>query len=155
MTAKPRARPFQGTIDCTQKCPGGSPCDCQDPFGHIHSLHVCVDSSCFCHARERYEPAPEPEWKDIKVIGNLHLRQYLGKTGFQPLRPKNLTYDEYQDLLRARGVKKIPDEVAPGWFGDDLDLETFDALLDLMDDDEPDPLQRQINHILREDESNG
>ena len=118
--------------DCSGKCPGGSPCYCQVQPGSTHSMCICNDPACLCHARERYEPAPEPEWKDIKVIGNLHLRQYLGKTGFQPLRPKNLTYDEYQDLLRARGEVKIPDEVAPGWF--DMDLETFDNMLDLMEE---------------------
>ena len=141
--------------NCDSRCPGGSPCYCRVWPGCKHSLCVCSDPDCPCHARERYEPAPEPDWKDIAVIGNLHLRQYLGKTGLQPLKPKDLTYQEWQDLKRARGLEKIPDEVAPGWFGDDLDLETYDTLLDLMDDDESDPLQRQINHLLRKDASNG
>ena len=64
----------------------------------------------------------------------IRFRQYLGKTGFQPLRPKNLTYQEWVDLRQARGEIPIPDDVAPGVFGDDLDLETFDNLLDLMEE---------------------
>ena len=121
--------------DCSAKCPGGSPCYCQVQVGSTHSLCICSDPTCPCHARERYEPAPEPEWREVATFGNIRFRQYLGKTGFQPLKPKNLTYDEYQDLLRARGLVKIPDEVAPGFFGDDLDLDTFDNLLDLMEDE--------------------
>lgn len=38
---------------CRKRCPGGNACICH---GHIpHVLHICHDSRCACHSRERYE----------------------------------------------------------------------------------------------------
>jgi hypothetical protein len=51
------------------------------------------------------------------------------------LQPKNLTYEEWIDLRRARGEIPIPDDVAPGIFGEELDIETFDNLIDLMEEE--------------------
>lgn len=120
--------------DCTGKCSGGSPCYCQVEPGSNHSMCICSDPECFCHARERYEPPPQPDWKEIAVVRGIRFRQYLGKTGLQCLKPKDLTYQEWRDLQRARGLEKIPDEVAPGHFDNELDLETFDNLLDLIEE---------------------
>jgi hypothetical protein len=96
---------------------------------------ICSNPACFCHSRERYEPAPEPEWKEIAVVHGIRFRQYLGKTGPQKLKPKDLSYAEYHALRQARGLEPIPDEVAPGYFAQDVDLETYENLMDLMEEE--------------------
>ena len=121
--------------DCSSKCPEGRPCYCQVAPGSTHSMCICSDPTCLCHARERYDPTPEPDWKDIATVGQIKFRQYLGKTGLVRVKPRDLNFDEWHDLLRAKGLETIPDSVAPGKFGDGLDLETFDNLLDLMEED--------------------
>ncbi len=40
--------------DCIHRCPQGNPCACK---GTPHSLHVCDDVDCECHAQERYRLA--------------------------------------------------------------------------------------------------
>ena len=37
--------------DCTHRCPQGNPCACK---GNAHTLHLCDDTDCACHAQERY-----------------------------------------------------------------------------------------------------
>ncbi len=84
-------------------------------------------------------------WIIVAQVGKIRFVYYTGKVGFIPLKPKDVSYDEYQDILRARGLKKTPDSVAPGYFGDEAldresdnierqtDLESFNNLIDLME----------------------
>jgi hypothetical protein len=60
--------------------------------------------------------------------------RYTGSLRPSRLKPKDETYEEYHDRLRAQGKERIPDDVAPGIFGDELDTETEDNLLDLMEE---------------------
>lgn len=39
------------SADCQHNCPEGRPCACG---GRPHSLHVCGNEGCACHAQERY-----------------------------------------------------------------------------------------------------
>ena len=126
---------FQGVRDCNELCTGGKLCYCQDMFGKQHSMHICSDPDCRCHSRERYEgpeKLPSDDWIEIAKIGHLRLVQYTGKVGFIPLKPKDVSYDEYQDILRAKGLKKIPDEVVPEIY-EQLTLESLDILTELME----------------------
>lgn len=120
---------------CRQKCPEGSPCCCMTWSGSTHRLHICRNPGCACHSRERYDGPPKQLWTEVAVKHGIRFVQYNGVIGFNRLKPKDLTYDEWIDLRRARGEVQIPDEVAPGVFGDDLDLETFDNILDLMEEE--------------------
>ena len=98
-------------------------------------MHICSDSACRCHSRERYEKPKKLEsdkWILVTKIGHLRLVYYTGKVGFIPLKPKDVSYDEYQDILRAKGLKKIPDEVVPEIY-EQLDLESLDILAELME----------------------
>jgi len=126
---------FQGVTGCNKLCPEGKLCYCQNMYGKQHSLHICSDSECRCHSRERYEGPKKLEsdkWILVTKIGHLRLVYYTGKVGFIPLKPKDVSYDEYQDILRARGLKKIPDSVVPEIY-EQLDLESLDILTDLME----------------------
>ena len=126
---------FQGVTGCIALCTGGNLCCCEDPLYSNHELHICQDSTCKCHSRERYEGPKKlksDDWIEVAKIGNLRLVQYIGRVGFIPLRPKDLSYDEYQDMLRAKGLEKIPDSVVPEIYNQ-LDLDSLDILTDLME----------------------
>ena len=126
---------FQGVTGCNALCPEGKLCNCEDPVYSSHELHICSDPDCKCHSRRRYEgpkKLPSDDWIEVTKIGHLRLVQYIGKVGFVPLRPKDLSYDEYQDMLRARGLKKIPDSVVPEIYNQ-LDLDSLDILTELME----------------------
>ena len=125
------------TISCQELCSGNHECCCEikKEFGKSHDLHICDNSNCICHSRERYEGPEKLEsdkWILVAKVGHLNLVQYTGKVGFIPLKPKDVSYDEYQDILRARGLKKIPDSVVPEIYNQ-LDLESLDVLTDLME----------------------
>lgn len=38
---------------CTCHCPGGDRCTLSNDVEH--QLHICADSQCVCHSRDRYE----------------------------------------------------------------------------------------------------
>lgn len=126
---------FQGVTGCSSLCPEGKLCNCEDPVYSSHELHICSDPECRCHSRERYEgpkKLPSDDWIEVAQIGHLRLVQYTGKVGFIPLKPKDLSYEEYHDMLRAKGLEKVPDEVVPEIY-DQLDLESIDILTELME----------------------
>ena len=130
-----RRNRFQGITGCKEVCPGGNLCYCEDAFLKSHELHVCSNPECRCHSRERYEKPKKLEsdkWILVAKIGHLRLVYYTGKVGFIPLKPKDVSYDEYQDILRARGLKKIPDSVVPEIY-EQLDLESIDIFTELME----------------------
>lgn len=53
--AQPVATPV-GAGSCRKKCPGGYKCNCD---GEIeHALHICKESTCWCHSQDRYEGKP-------------------------------------------------------------------------------------------------
>lgn len=53
--------------NCTRKCPGGHRCIC-DP-NRYHTLHICADPHCACHAPTRYHPPPPKKAQKIEAQG--------------------------------------------------------------------------------------
>lgn len=47
--------PVPGFVHCRHACPGSQPCDLDGRIAH--TLHLCRDSQCECHSRERYDRA--------------------------------------------------------------------------------------------------
>lgn len=126
---------FQGVRECNKRCVGNKKCYCQDMHGNEHSLHICSDPDCKCHSRERYEgpvKQEEDDWILVAQVGKIRFMKYEGVVGFVPLKPKDETYEEYHDRLRAQGKEGIPDEVVPEIY-DQMDLESLDLLTDLME----------------------
>ena len=119
---------------CKGRCPGGKDCYCETWTGSTHNAHMCSDPDCVCHSRKRYEKPKADQSTTIAVIGKpghtIRLAQYTGKTGFQPLKPKDLSYNEWHDLQRVKGEEKIPSFVAPGLFGSAEEHEQYKRMTD-------------------------
>lgn len=53
MTIKRKKETSLKHDQCIGECPAGNPCTLSKWM--MHALHICSDSACFCHTKERYE----------------------------------------------------------------------------------------------------
>ena len=83
----------RGSEDCKELCSGGNDCCClTKPERSIyHVYHICADSNCSCHHKERYEgkkPSKEEElYVEVSRIGPLKFVYYLGIVGYRKPKP--------------------------------------------------------------------
>ena len=82
---------------CRATCPGGNPCVCDTWPGSTHHMHICRKPDCFCHSKERWEPARKRKMKVIDprtdAIHEIHMDLE--------------TYDNLIDLIDVIGMPNI------------------------------------------------